>query len=211
VRQTRDDLVRHLHDEIDLLRTSGAAFDDGSIVQAKILAVRIRVLVHDTDRSKSLLRQLRVKDGLRFIDTSQTPPPPGAVMIDAGLASIRIGFGDGASTEYAAPLGSRDRRPPLPFRPWWSETVLDDDEGNRFNRRDLVLGLAHTEGGAHVSPELDRAYAALARSNSLGFGFGSADGSEFTDAGSPVPVNVRQIAWELQTTIEEQLPQLLTT
>ena len=132
VRQTRDDLVRHLHDEIDLLRTSGAAFDDGSIVQAKILAVRIRVLVHDTDRSKSLLRQLRVKDGLRFIDTSQTPPPPGAVMIDAGLASIRIGFGDGASTEYAAPLGSRDRRPPLPFRP------LVERDGPRRRRGESV-------------------------------------------------------------------------
>jgi hypothetical protein len=129
-------------------------------------------------------------------------------MIHSGLAGISIDFGEGGRTVYRASLEQRERRTPLPFRPWWSQTVLDDDEGNRFNRRDLVLGLAHQEGGAHVDPELDRAYAALARSNSLGFTFGHADGTQEA-AGSPVPANVRQIAWEVQTSIEEQLADLL--
>lgn len=60
--------------------------------------------------------------------------------------------------------------------------------------------VANKEGGAHVDPELGEAYVELTRLNSLGWGF-VIDGVEH-DAGSPVPVNVRQIAWELQTTIE---------
>ena len=53
------------------------------------------------------------------------------------------------------------------------------------------------------------AYGRLARSNSLGLAFGRGD--EWITAGSPVPVNVRQIGWEIETTIEQQLGHLIST
>jgi hypothetical protein len=169
------------------------------------LAVAIRNLVHDTETSHSVLAQLHAKEKLRFIDSSHPPETiPGAIRIDAGLAVIRVGFGDGGDTDYAAPLGDANRRrAPRRFGPWWMEPVLTDDRGTGFNRKTLVLGLANKEGGAHVQPELEESYAALTLDNSLGWGFGSADGEEWVDAGSPVPANVRQIAWEVQTTIEQ--------
>lgn len=66
------------------------------------------------------------------------------------------------------------------------------------------------DGGAHVDPELDKAYEALSLSNSLGWmagdpsGAGDGEGNT-VPMGSPVPVNVRQIAWELERSLMDQL------
>lgn len=207
-KQSRDELVGHLREQVGFLRNFGATFDAGGESHAKPLATAIRVLVHES-RGKSLLRQLRVKDHLQFIDTTSPPPPSGAIVIGSGLAVIRMGFGEEEGTGYAAPLDGRTRRPVLRFRPWWSQPVLDDGEGSHFNRRDLVLGLAHKDGGAHVDLDLERAYAALSRSNSLGWEFGAGDGDDWTPAGSPIPANVRQIGYELECTLTEQLAELI--
>jgi hypothetical protein len=68
----------------------------------------------------------------------------------------------------------------------------------------LVLGLAHLDGGAHVDPELPAAYAALSRSNSLGWEMHIS--GELVSLESPVLANVRQIAYEVELTLDEQLP-----
>ena len=79
--------------------------------------------------------------------------------------------------------------------------------GNEFSRKGLTLALAQLDGGAHVDPTLEEAYAALSRSNSLGWTFHVGD--EALPDESPVPANVRQVAYELQATIEEQLADLI--
>jgi hypothetical protein len=209
MKQEREHLIEHLRDQVGFLQKRGTAFDEGDVAEAKQLAVAIRVLVHDPTRgrSRSLLRQLGVKRKLRFVDTSYEPAPPGVIRFDAGLAVIRMGGDEGDPTTYVAPLADRPRRSPRESVRWCSDPVLIDDEGVRFSRHDLVSGLAHKEGGAHVDPDLERAYARMVRSNSLGWEFGRGD--EWVAAGSPVPANVRQIGWELQTTVEEQLGDLL--
>lgn len=202
--QGPDALRQHLQEQVGFLRKSGAAFNDGDVAEAKRLAATIRTLVHDTATSHSLLSQLHAKEKLRFEDSSHPPlTTPGAIRIDAGLAVIHASLGLDTPTEYAAPLGDAHRgRGPRRFGPWWTEPVLTDQRGTGFNRKTLVLGLANKEGGSHVDPELEENYAPLTLDNSLGWGFSSADGTEWIDAGSPVPANVRQTAWEVQITIE---------
>lgn len=204
--QDRQQLQEYLREQVGFLRKNGAAFDGGDVAEAKQMATTIRTLVHEFGRSKSLLRQLKVKEKLRFIDSSSQRPRGAAVVFGSGLAVIRTDF-DAVTTTYAAPLEGRARRAPLLFDPWWSQRVLDDQEDKRFSRKDLVLGLAHKEGGAHVDLDMNRAYERLVRSNSLGWEFGKGD--VWVPAGSPVPANVRQICWELQATLEEQIPGLL--
>jgi hypothetical protein len=109
---------------------------------------------------------------------------------------------------YHAKLHSADRREPKPFDEWWRQGVLDDRQGTIFTREGLVLALAHKDGGAHVDPDLDEAYAALSRGNSLGYEFYA--GEVRLRPESPVPANVRQVAFELQVTLEDQLSNLLT-
>jgi hypothetical protein len=158
--------------------------------------------------STSLLEQLGVKQTLVFVDTSNPPPepsPPGVSTwsIDAGLAAI--GFERGSP--YIAPLGEKDRLAPKPFSEWWTATILQDHQGNEFSRKGLTLALAQLDGGVQVDPALEEAYAALSRSNSLGFEFHVGD--ERLPDESPVPANVRQVAYELQATIDEQLANLI--
>lgn len=76
--------------------------------------------------------------------------------------------------------------------------MFKDDTGQSLNRRDLVLGLPHKGGRRSCHPELERAYAALARGNSLGMQFPDHATGVWVPADSPVPANVRQIAWELK-------------
>ena len=95
-------------------------------VHAWIAATAIRVLVHDTSASRSLLGQLGVKDSLRFVDTSNAPvgpSEPGLLTwtMNAGLAAIRVG-----GSPYVALLGERDRLDPKPFDDWWTSTILHD-------------------------------------------------------------------------------------
>jgi hypothetical protein len=150
-----------------------------------------------------------VKDQLRFVDTAQDPSafPPGAIVKHSALAIVAFGP---QGSRFVAPLDDLSptrRRPPAPFDEWWREPVVTENLGNAFARSDLALGLVHKEGGAHFDPELERAYAALTRDNSLGWRVHGPAGELRLD--SPVPANARQIGWELQTTIEEQLSELL--
>jgi len=66
--QSQEELQQHLRDTIQALELSSRAFDEGFEGEAKRLAAAIRVLVHDTDSSKSLLGQLGQKT-ISFYDT----------------------------------------------------------------------------------------------------------------------------------------------
>ncbi len=50
--------MAQLEEQVAFLRHSAALFDAGADAEAKRIAVVIRVLVHDTPRSHSLLAQL---------------------------------------------------------------------------------------------------------------------------------------------------------
>ena len=63
------DLVRHLANQVAFLRESAASYDKGFEAEGQRLAVALRVLLHDTARSVSLLSQLGLRDRLMFADT----------------------------------------------------------------------------------------------------------------------------------------------
>lgn len=58
-------------EQIQFLEASAMAFDQGFEGEAKRLAVTVRVLLHDTDRSHALLGQINKKPAL-FAITGQT-------------------------------------------------------------------------------------------------------------------------------------------
>jgi hypothetical protein len=219
-KQSRGDLFRYLREQVGFLRKSGRDFDVGDASEALRLAVSLRVLLYDKGSSVSLLKQLGIKHQLRFLDTSPRPEPlqPGVMtkVHHSGLASIAL---DGTGAVFEATLGERpeDIRGPRQFTLWWHERVLEDFFGDRFTREELVLYLAHKVGGAHVDPKVEPRFHKLDRMNSLGWGWHREGdevalvmpaGAEDTPLGSPVPVNVRQIAYEVETTLSEQVPEV---
>lgn len=70
IKQPEDELLEHLKREIRFISRSSKAFDSGDLDEARIMASRIRTLVHDTATSHSILVQLERKDCL-FYDSAK--------------------------------------------------------------------------------------------------------------------------------------------
>jgi hypothetical protein len=199
VSQSRAELIQHLREQLQFLESSAKAYDSGFEGEAKRLAVVLRVLLHDTAQSHSLLASLGVKSTLAFHDG--VGPVPDKTVVFAGLS---MGF-SATGLRYYPKLGEPKRR--IPFDPWWSGLILVQQvTGVRFDRRQAVLALANTDGGAHVDPSLDPGYAALSRNNAFGWevSIGGAQGG--VDNSPALPI-VRQIAHEVVGTLREQFPE----
>jgi hypothetical protein len=202
---TREELVQRLREQMGFLERSADSFDRGFEDEAKHLAVVIRVLLHDTVSSRSLLGQLGVKETLNFLDT--VPPIiPANLVTTPGLVALSVGGGE---AKYVALLGDRPRAPTAkPFAPWWNDPVTKDNLGVFFARRDYVLNIANKEGGAHVDPALDQSWANLTRDNTLGWVATTSSGPD-APFDSPALASIRQIAYELEQTLHGQLGHLL--
>lgn len=218
VAKTEPDLVRQLKDQIDFIQQSAVAYDQGRTHEAKRLAVALRVLLHDTGVSHSLLGQLRLKDQITFYDTAEGIDPLNP-MTTMGIVNLRLEW-----PADADPIGSYVPRFEtfiglggwLPFEQWWMNSVSRlPAEGIEINRRDYVLMVANSEGGAHVAPKFDPIYAALTRDNGFAWTVGrTTDGADRNlgpAKGDPVFAAVRQIAHEMTRISERYLQPLITS
>jgi hypothetical protein len=202
-RQSKEELQQHLADTLQALELSARAFDEGYEGEAKRLAAAIRVLVHDTPNSKSLLGQLGRKS--QFYDTS-IPRHPGTIMTYNGITAMSHA---GQEATYVAPL---DELPPdsppryVSFDEWWNRVIFVDEAGRETTRRDLILAVANKDGGAHVDPVLDQKYASLSRRNALAWRFSSPRGD--VPLKGPEKSAVRQIAHEVLKSFNRAMPRM---
>jgi len=206
--QTKDELMKHLRAQIQFMKLSAASFDNGFEDEAKRLAVVIRVLVHDTRNSISLLTLLGKKN-IDFYD-SAVPYDSRNLLTYNGLTMMRISTAEGAS--YVAPLDdgppSRSRTRKISFKIWWDGVfVIKDKYGKTLTRKDMVRSVANTDGGAHVDPNLDETYSNLTRFNSMGWKFFRRDVKD-NFRNSPALPSIRQIAHEVLKTLNDEFPDL---
>ena len=189
---SRNELEVHLNEQLELFRLSCEGFDRGNEVEAKRLAVTLRLLLHNGGQSKSLLKQLD-KESIQFTDTAyeldhDNPLPQGSL--------IAIGIGSG---RYHARLDSGQKDKAVDFSTWWSTPIFLDKNQDILTREDLVLIAANQDGGTHVDPTLDRVYHALTRSNSLSWITGHE--KNWKSIGNPAGAAIRQIAHEVLRTL----------
>jgi hypothetical protein len=206
-RLSRSELIGHLVDQIDFMIASAISYDKGFEGEAKRLAAAIRILLHDASQCSALLTQLHKMDILFYdsasvFDPSQPLPSSCLTLIRLSKKEMEELKGD-----YVAPL---DGLPPsrrgdkrISFDRWWRKNIiLKDAEINTFTRRDLVRTVANKEGGAHVDPKLDQAYASLAKFNSMGWKvYVHSKDKEFEN--SPVLPSIRQITHEILKTLKD--------
>ena len=205
IKRSRHDLLREVKEQLILLQNACEKYDEGVEAFGKHIALSLRVLLHQHGQSRSLLEQLGMLN-IKLYDTG------GHLDLRNLLTSFKL------VTLEISPSGGRYKpklvtgpRPEAPVKvnvtTWWNDPVLKDKQGRLFNRRQLILNVADTDGGAHVDPELDEAYMDLSRNNSLGwiFGYGKI---EQAFEGRPELACMRQIAHELLTTLKESYPEL---
>lgn len=203
-RQSTDELQQHLKDTIQALELSTKALDKGYEGEAKRLAAAIRVLVHDTISSHSLLGQIGRKN-IPFYDTS-SPNPPERYLTYSGLTFVQI------TPQGAKHVALLDMLPPecpprwVNFDGWWYRIIFIDKYTNKTNRKDLILSMANKDGGTHVDPVLDEKYANLSRRNSLGWRFSNSRVD--VPLGGPENAAVRQITHEVLKSLNPAMPSM---
>ncbi len=159
--------IGRLEEQARFLRRSLEAFYAGELEEAVRVAAIIRVLVHDTKRSRSLLRHLR--EGYRDLEILDMEHPKGEVLLHLAVG-MRIG--PGATLAPSVDLGAIScKRSTLGV--WWEAPVIAFATrlgGVRsYSRKTLTLILANKEGGAHVDANEDLGYAALLEGVPLSF------------------------------------------
>ena len=138
------ELVKQLRRQLDFIRNSASAYDAGHSEEALRIGVAIRVLLHDTKFSNSLLNQMGQKESLKLITTAKEIPEDFLAELDFGecLAGMVIG----SSIEYS-PVP--DGMPTVSCVEWWAQPVFIRDKVV-YTRKDVVLSAANKDGGAHV-------------------------------------------------------------
>ncbi len=209
VPRSREELEQALRARFGFLRRSAASFDAGEEEEAVRLSLELRTLLH-FGTGKPLLHQLGVLKQLHFTDSS-TPHIPGNQLPGGGLTIFRMTSGPEGEGRVTAPLSvlpPNRIRPRRPFTQWWkNDLVVSAVDARRYSREFVVLQMSNTDG-AHVTAYLDGDYDALKRDN-LGWMFQQGSVSA-PFRGNVAAASVRQIAWEVQNTLERELPDLLS-
>ncbi len=202
VKQSHQELCQHLREQFRFLKNSAQAYDEGFSGEAKRLATVVRVLLHDTGVSRSLLKTLGVKEKLRYYDKLANIDRQAALF----FCGVSMRFTQNGMQYFASLDQPKEQSR---FSLWWEGIVLKNHkQGVEFDRKKIILAVANMEGGTHVAPELTQAYAALSRHNSMGLKVYRGGKKAFVENGPELPI-VRQCANELILTLEQQIPTLL--
>ena len=142
----------HLRRQLEYLRRSCELYDAGHLDEAVRLAVVIRNLVHDTEKSKSLLLQMRIKEQVKLVTSfGLSEKLPGNFQPVSILPLFVSSAEGGTSAPFHLPI------PPIliTVKEWWEEVVWM--QKSTLTRKKIILDTAHKEGGSHVqtvAPEI---------------------------------------------------------
>lgn len=198
-----EDYLKSLSEQIYFLRNSCEQYDKGYYSEGKRIAATIRLLVHDTKSSISLLNHLNVKTKLYYFNTA-------IPNTKFGLTGIRTTSEGNGKTEYYPPLNNlsepRKQRSWVTFETWWEDMMVLSDGKNNFSRKDLVTTLANKDGGSHVDKKLPENYYELTRKNSLKV-YHIEEYNKVTNVQGIELASLRQIAFELLNSLNNTFPE----
>lgn len=153
--KTQNELAQQYIEQLSMLTRRCDAFYEGHQYEARDIASILRKLLYDYgSSSKSLLGQLDLKEGKKYLDSR--------VHGNLHLQSMK-----GAWPRTVLPYRLYDETDTHAFEEWWKNQrfriVYKDIE---FSREEIVLEIAHREGGDHIDPNSDKRVAALNRCQS---------------------------------------------
>lgn len=154
----------HLKEQLDFLSLLCDAYDAGGTSTALGMSVAIRVLMHNTDHSTSLLKHLGAT-GITLLTQCREIQLEGCLRSQGFLIErYPIGGAAGTTACFLPKLGwGSFKGEMIGIEDWWNQVVFLLDPETILTREKIVLGKANKDGGAHVDDklELERDYEAL--------------------------------------------------
>lgn len=203
-KRSKKNLMRNLKEQVSFMISSCQAYDRGAIAEAKRLSVTVRMLVHDTSSSTSLLGQLDSKVTASFYNTAPKETPRS---ICGYFGLIGLAMRPNIAGVFAPRLDNLQKvaKPYMvPFAEWWDTVVIRDEEGKTFSRKEIILNIANKDGGAHVDPRLNKAYSML--SNGQTVGWQGVQGGKIENVRFIELATARQIAHEVLGSLARNMP-----
>ena len=177
-------------------------FDSGNEVVAISIATAIRVLVHDTERSMSLLTHLGRKNG-QYLSTNFRAARETVHLGLVRRINVEVNDGRGGEAKYWPLCDERYFPTPrehftfVQFDNWWTERVFENQK-SYLTRKDLVLAVVNKDGGAHFDTEVEERYDDFRKSWSGGSTLvGRRSGVKRGYDNIPIYPAIRQIGFEL--------------
>jgi len=99
------------------------------------MAVSLRVLIHDTPASTSLLTHLGIKNSARLLSTFEP------IKREPGVLVASIPLWVDSTGHRKPPLGDDPYQEFLPANEWWTQLVMTGN--NDLSRKDIILAAAN--------------------------------------------------------------------
>ena len=201
------DYRTHLKEQISFLQSSAKLYDFGTEIEAKRMAVALRVLVYgDNEKSQSqpLLGQMQLKKKMDFLSTAR-PYDEKNLLTEQLLLHLRMGS-DGFT--YLPAFEESGCNHMLKYPKWSSEVVLTDKKHRTYRRKDIIKLLANKDGGAHVDATIPESLAPMKEDDYGGWETHTADGKISFGNNNPVYATMRQMTFEVLQSLYKVRPQL---
>jgi hypothetical protein len=190
------DFKSQLVKQLGYIQTSCREVDRGNWDEAIRIALAIRVLAHDTQRSTSILQHLKVKKTIRLLSTA-TYRPDGKPTAVGAITDMRLHAMQ--KVEHVPRMATSQRNELVKFNWWWdTEIIFILDSGGKLTRKGLVLEAANTDGGGHVDKEYNPTYEELLQGQGLSMTVHPTNAPQFTaKSKQPHLAAIRQMAYEI--------------
>lgn len=186
------DFKEHLKKQLGFLDRSCQSYDASFADEAVRIATVIRVLVHQTGASTSLLKHLNATT-INLLSTTFEPSPQTGYFV--GMGMMRVGD---EKSEYFPQLVEGPMNEFIPVSKWWNQVVMVLDAKHKITRKHIVLAAANKDGGAHVDEKLTDEYVALSAAGAVGtFVYETQGNREEAPIESAHLVSLRQMGYEL--------------
>jgi len=205
-KRPRAELVQLLVEQQQALASSCEGYDKGNEWEGPRLATAIYTLVHDGGSITSLLTQLGLRSGLKFVCTGRDNPFPN--MQFAYSSPPLIGFvGTPTGMRFVPQCTLGLPTPPATlaqFDAWWTkESIFDEPKrsgGTDLTRRRLVFALRHQDGGGHIGELTDDSYVRLKAGAGVSTSIKGGPLRKMVEAAN---ATMRQVAWEVTETLNQ--------
>jgi hypothetical protein len=187
------DFKAQLFKQLGFLWRSCAAYDQGHTDEAVRIATVIRILIHDTHKSTSLLNHMTALK-INLASTVSSSDHSRSVFL-SGMGRMTM---TSTKSTWAAATDCSAIDKQIPVQDWWNQVVYILGKVHA-TRKSLVLAAANKDGGAHVDSSLTLEYETLIHTGELGWFHypPSGEGGTFQPVMDTHLIYIRQMGFEI--------------